>query len=182
MSIIIAASTSCCLEFFVIQIILCILSRLKYYHPICNTTVDFMHSICYGVVKEHFLYWFEVRGNFTLKDQMALINKRLLQIQPPSFIHRAPRPLSEWKNSRAQEFLYFILFYAFELFYGTMKIEYLNHLKLLIIPLEILSSRVIKKCQLLEGEKLLTKFVSKSSDLYSEMILKSSFHELLHSL
>lgn len=140
-----------------------------------------MHSIFHGVVKELFHYWFDLRGgDFSLKDQMETINERLLSITPPQFLQTAPRPLSEWKNYRAHEFLHFILFYSLSVFCGIMDIDYLNHLKSLVIALEVLSTTIIRRTDLFIVEKLLFKFVSEITTLYDKKILNSGFHELLH--
>lgn len=139
-----------------------------------------MHSIFSGVVKDLFHFWFELKGPFSLKSQIDAINKRLKQITPPQFIQSAPRTIGEWKNWRSHELMSFILYYAFIVFYEIMEIEYLNHLKCLIIPLEILSMRVIKKSDLIIAEKLLIKFVSEIKNLYSESLLKSGTHELVN--
>ena len=37
---------------------ICVLSRLKYYHPTESTCIDYMHSILEGVIKSLFKYWF----------------------------------------------------------------------------------------------------------------------------
>lgn len=139
-----------------------------------------MHSVFHGVVKSLFHYWFELEGEFSLKAHKEEINKRLLSIQPPSFVQTAPRSIDDWKNWRAHEFLHFILFYAFPVFYKLMDSKYLNHLKYLIIPLEVLSMRVIRRSDLKVVEELLFKFVLDVETLYSELILKSGMHELVH--
>ena len=42
---------------------ICTLSKLKYFCPIRSTCIDYMHSLCEGVIKNFFNYWFEA-GDF----------------------------------------------------------------------------------------------------------------------
>lgn len=61
-----------------------------------------------------------------------------------------------------------------------MKTDYYNHLKLLVISIEYLSMKLIKKIDLIIVEKLLFKYVKNLDILYSESIITSGFHELVH--
>lgn len=153
---------------------------MKYFHPIENTCIDIMHSTYHGVIKELCLYWFELEGEFSLKSRFNEIDKRLIQIKPPNFIQTAPRSVSDYNIWRAHEYMNFILYYAFIVFYEIMNMKYYNHLKCLIISLEILSMKCIKRNDLDKVEKLLIKFLEDAPKLYSENILKSGFHELVH--
>lgn len=139
-----------------------------------------MHSVYYGVVKTLFHYWFELNGEQSLKSKINEIDERLLSITPPKSLKSAPRSITCFKNWRAHEFQNFILYYSLFVFYEIMDDKYYNHLKLLVISLVTLSMRIIKKDNLVHVENLLFKFVSNLKILYSEQILTSSFHELLH--
>ena len=103
-----------------------LLNRLKYYNPTENTTIDFMHSVLEGVVKRFFKLWFEdaVRDehffNFSLKDHMTEIDKRLLNIRTPLFIPVTPRSILDYKIWRANEFLCFLIYYMLPIFYDLM--------------------------------------------------------------
>ena len=139
-----------------------------------------MHSVCHGVVKDLFKLWFDLPGKQSLLLKKEEIDRRLLQIKPPSFVQTAPRSINEYKNWRAKEFLNFILFYSLYVFKDIMKIEYYENLKCLVISLEVLFSKLIKKSDLILEEKLLFKFLTELGILNSENIFTSSFHELVH--
>lgn len=142
--------------------------------------IDSMHSVYYGVVKTLFHYWFKLNGEQSLKSKINEIDERLLSITPPKSLKSDPRSITCFKNWRAHEFQNFILYYSLFVFYEIMDDKYYNHLKLLVISLVTLSMRIIKKDNLVHVENVLFKFVSNLKILYSEQILTSSFHELLH--
>lgn len=142
--------------------------------------IDSMHSVYYGVVKTLFHYWFELNGEQSLKSKINEIDDRLLSITPPISLKSSPRSITCFKSWIAHEFQNFILYYSLFVFYEIMDDKYYNHLKLLVISLVTLSLRIIKKDNLVHVENLLFKFVLNLKILYSEQILTSSFHELLH--
>lgn len=138
-----------------------------------------MHTIFHGVVKSLFDYWFSIGGKQSLKLRLDENDRRLLSIRPPNFVNSPPRSIKEYKNWRAHEFMNFILYYSLIVFKDIMKPIYYDHLKLLVISLECLSLRIIKNDDLLIIEKLLFKYVSDLSVLYTESIMTSGFHELI---
>ena len=57
---------------------------------------------------------------FSLKSKMEIIDKRLLRLKPLDFFPNAPRSISTFKLWKANEFLYFILYYAPIILNGVM--------------------------------------------------------------
>ena len=66
----------------------CIFNDLSYFNPVCSTNIDIMHSLFLGFIKTLFVYWFEhPTGNlYSLKSKIILINERLSNCRPPSYI------------------------------------------------------------------------------------------------
>jgi hypothetical protein len=160
----------------------CCLFYLRFYHPIFSTNIDVMHSILLGVVKQLFGYWFSKPSseNYSLINKTAELEERMSRIRPPQFIQQAPRRLLDYKLWRAHEFLNFLLYFSIPTFYEIMDQEYFDHFLLLMISLEILLAKSIKKNQLDSVQSALSFFVSKLKLLYDEHIQSSSMHELLH--
>jgi hypothetical protein len=158
----------------------CVLSDLKYFNPVTNTNIDFMHSIFLGVVKTLFEYLFDYSSHFSLKKHMTQINLRLANIKPPSFVPYSPRSLFDWKNWRSHEFQYFILFYSLVVFYNLMPEPMYSHLKLLVTAFEILFSKSINDEDLMHASTLLEYYDKQLKLVYDQTILKSGFHELIH--
>ncbi len=74
----------------------------------------------------------------------------------------------------------FILYFAVPVFYDVMNENYFRHLLHLIIPLEYLLSKQIRRDKLDLIDQSLVYFVENLESLYDEHILKSAAHELLH--
>ncbi|CAF1104192.1 unnamed protein product [Brachionus calyciflorus] len=91
---------------------------------------------------------------FSLKRHITKINDRVLKIRPMKSCQIALRPVSEWRNYKAKDFLIFMIYYA--------------------IP------REIDIVNLETARRMLINFVKKIDTLYNSFILKSSVHELLH--
>ena len=160
----------------------CIFNNFKYYHPMLSTNIDVMHSIFLGIVKDLFYYWFEhpTASRYSLKNHLVELNERIFRCRPPQYVTQAPRKLDDFNNWRAHEFMNFILYFAIPVFSKVMNPEYFKHLLYLIIPIEKLLEKNIKKDKFKLIHDSLCVFVKKLEELYDVHILKSGAHELLH--
>lgn len=101
----------------------CLIAELKHFQPMASTNIDYMHSLLEGVVKRLFKLWFEENiPSVSIRSHMDLLNKRLMNIRPPSYVTTPPRPIFHWKLWRAHEFLSFnflssTLFLCFSVFF-----------------------------------------------------------------
>ena len=163
-----------------------LLSKLKYYKPTECTNIDYMHSILEGVIKRCFKFWCEdtvPKGheyNFSLKIHKNEIDKRLLKVRVPSFVPTTPRSFLDYKLWRAKEFLSFLVYYLLPIFYDLMESVFLSNIVKLVIASECLLNREISKSELNNVKSLLRDFVIGAEELYSESIMLSGMHELLH--
>ena len=160
----------------------CILSHLKYYHPIKNSCIDYMHSVLLGVIKTFFKYWFEGDGSqpYSLKKYMQVIDNRLLRIKPPSYVSNAPRSIYSWNKWRAHEFLTFIIYYLLPVFHKIVPHNiYVNLTKLEVFIETILSTKIYKE-NLIYIQKIIEDFLKELNFLYDKSIMLSGVHELVH--
>jgi hypothetical protein len=105
-----------------------------------------MHSLCEGVIKNLFNYWFEAGdflGEHSLRNFMQEIDRRLLGIQPPKFVPYTPRSIYAHNLWHAHEYLAFILYYALPVFKNIMKEEHYSNLQKLVVFVEAILSPVI---------------------------------------
>jgi hypothetical protein len=160
-----------------------ILSHLKYYKPIANTCIDYMHSVLEGVTKSLFKFWLSpkyLNESFSVRRYMQEIDKRVLSFRPPSFVPTPARSIYEWEHFRAHEYLSFILYFSIPAFYQLMDSNvYANLVKFVIFIETILSPRINRK-QLDQAEVVINSFVKDLQDLYHPSIMLSGVHELLH--
>ncbi len=159
----------------------CQLTRLRFYSVSTSIQIDLMHTVGLGVVKELFHYWFDAKiGPYTLRNNYDKIEKRYLKIRPPSYTQATPRSITEFSIWKAKEFINFILLYSLPVFHNLMPDEHFSHLTKLVVALEILLDKKVKRDQLPVAEKLLQEFVKDAAELYSPALMKSGIHELLH--
>jgi hypothetical protein len=161
----------------------CILNNLRFFSPCESTNIDYMHSLLYGVVKRLMDRWFcsEYKKElYSLNDRIDEIDSRLNQIRPPRFIPYSPRSIKVYSQWRCHEFLGFIVFYALIVLNGIMSPEYYENLIGLVVCIEYLLSKRIYKEKLDCVEGLMQKSVRNLEKLYSQTVMVSGFHELLH--
>lgn len=117
----------------------CKFSRLKYYKTIKSTGIDYMHSVCLGVVKKLLEYLFSSKyskQHFSLYKYIDEIDKILLKIRTPKFIPKAPRSLKNIAIWKSNEYLSFLIYYALPLLRGYMSLDQFNHLINLSVAME----------------------------------------------
>ena len=141
-----------------------------------------MHSVLLGVVKTFFKFWFEGDNSkeYCLNKHTSQINERLLRIKPPSFINNPPRSIYLWKKWKAHEFLYFMLYYILPVFHKIMKHDCYVNITKLVIFLETILAKSIKKSDLLIAQNIINGFLKEVARLYDDSIMLSSLHELVH--
>lgn len=161
----------------------CALSYLKYFHPTSSTIIDYMHSLCEGVFKNFFRFWFDIGdflGPHSLRKYMQEIDKRVLLIKPPLFVPSTPRSIYTHTVWRAHEYLTFFLYYALPVFKNLMEDKYYQNLKKLVVFTETILSPTIKLSDLIKINKVIVDFVEELEFLYTPKIMLSGVHELLH--
>ena len=78
---------------------------LPSFDTVRGTVVDYMHSVCQGVMRQMVELWFDTRNHdesYYIGRKSKLVDERLQLISPPSEIHRSPRSISQrhfWKAS-----------------------------------------------------------------------------------
>ena len=118
------------------------ITKLKFFKFPTSVAKDYMHSICLGVIKRMFFFWFNSTQDkkYCLKTRMIEINEKFMKIKPSDYIKTAPRDLINWAKLKAYEFLNFLLFYSLIVFHNLMPAEYYSNLIKLVVSLEFLLS------------------------------------------
>ncbi len=79
------------------------LSELRFFSPLYNTNIDYMHSLLEGVIKRFFKYWFDQNCEQSIKIYTTEIDKRLLSIKPPSLIPICPRSIDTREEQNGEQ-------------------------------------------------------------------------------
>lgn len=93
----------------------CELGELAHFSPVESTAIDYMHSILYGVLLKLMEVWFTKKYEAhpsSLFKKLSQLDEKLLAIEPPSFVSRAPRSLKEIHMYKAHELFAFLLYYS----------------------------------------------------------------------
>ena len=156
------------------------LSELRFFSPFNNTNIDYMHSVLEGVVKRFFRYWFDIKCEQSIKTYTIEIDKRLLSIKPPHFIPINPRSIEQRAKWRANEYLTFLLYYSLPILNGILEPKYFLNLMELVVSMDRLLNRRIKRENLTIFNNIPISFVKEVQEIYPIDIMVLGMHELLH--
>lgn len=105
--------------------------------------IDIMHGIFLGLTKLLLRLWFDpllANELYSLSGMLHVIDARLRNMRPPSFVQRMPRAikthLSLWK---AQEYKLWLIYYSVPILLGIMNERYFNHHLQLLSAIYLLS-------------------------------------------
>ena len=132
-------------------------SQLRLYQPLESTNIDYMHTLLEGVVKRLFGIWFSKTGALA-RSKLELVNTRLINLRPPSFVTSPPRSIHLWKRWRAHEYLTFLLYYSLPVMFGVLSEECFSNLIKLVVSVEHLIKKNILLTELSEIKNLLFEF------------------------
>eukprot|EP00734_Pompholyxophrys_sp_LG126_P000110 Pompholyxophrys_sp_v1_NODE_9_length_5690_cov_16.428039.p1 type:complete len:824 gc:universal NODE_9_length_5690_cov_16.428039:2580-109(-) len=160
-----------------------IISHLHYFELGVDVSAEYMHGIS-GTMHRLFNIWFnksQHRQNWYLGRAIREIDRRLMNIRPPSWMQRAPRSIARtlayWK---AAEFVNFLLYHGPYVLCHILPDIYYNHFLLLHSSITIMLGRVIKSTDLDIAERQLAEFVDKFDKLYTPENCAPNVHYLLH--
>ena len=111
---------------------------------------------------------------------MAIMNERLLSIQPPKTITRTPRPLHERKLWKASEWRSWLIFYVKFCLKDVLPHLYLSHFAILSNSIFELLQGSINYCNLEKIEVDLVKYVVLYQEYFGKKRMTYNIHLLLH--
>ncbi|XP_049516681.1 uncharacterized protein LOC125942543 isoform X1 [Dermacentor silvarum] len=161
------------------------LTELPHFDLVWGYTVEYMHCVLLGVVRQFTDYWFDSSNNneayyIGRPRTLELINRRLLSIRPPHHFTRLPRTLRERCYWKAHEWRNWLLFYCLPCCRHALPPKYLRHFSLLAEAIFVLLLEELSSDQIDYAEKLLTAFVSQAASLYGQRCMSFNTHQLLH--
>lgn len=110
-----------------------------------------------------------------------MVDKRLLEIKPPTVITRIPRSIQHHvKFWKATEYRNWLLYYSLPCLKGILPDDYYQHYALLVGGITLLSGRSISPGQLQMAGKFLIHFVEMFDVYYDPRYVLMNQHMLLH--
>ena len=160
------------------------LRKLTNYDIIDGTTIDYMHCVLLGVMRQLLSLWIGSEHHneqYYIGRKLKVVDSRLKAINPPSMITRKPRKLStHFKYLKASEYRAFLLYYSLPVLSGILPSQYLNHFSLLVISIHTLLQQSISHRQLLQCENMINTFCQQFEILYGRRYMSANVHLLLH--
>ena len=160
------------------------LMLLKNYDVVDSTAIDYMHCVLLGITKLLLSLWFgskHSREEYYIGRSVSTVDRRLLEIQPPSCITHKPRSISNhMKYFKASEYRAFLLYYSVPALAGLLPQKYWDHHALLVIAVYWLLQQSMSSHQVEVCQAMLNKYCYQFSSLYSERYMTSNIHLLLH--
>lgn len=157
---------------------------LKEFDLVNGYSIDYMHQTLLGVTKYLCTTWIDTSCHgepfYLSRSCIDCIDERLLNIQPPSNISRAPRRFSECHMYKANEWRAWLLFYSIPCLQGVLTEQYLKHFSLLVSSIYILLKDSISEDELMYAEECLFKFIDKFQPLYSLSRMTFNLHQVTH--
>ena len=102
---------------------------LPTFNTVRGTVVDYMHSVCRGVMRQMVDLWFDPKNHgesYYIGKKATLVDERLQLISPPSEIHRSPHDISKQLHWKASEWRAFML-HSLVVLRGILPSSFLNH-------------------------------------------------------
>lgn len=159
------------------------LINLPHFNIVWGFIPDYMHSVLLGVSRQLTELWLcSVGCSFYLGDptNITKIDDKLLQIHPPTNMHRLPRSIKERKYWKASEWRNWLLFYSLPCLNGILPSRFLKHFSKLVQAIFLLLKSNIYPQELNDADVLMLEFVWGVQDLYGEEHMTSNVHTLLH--
>ena len=162
-----------------------VLLDIPLFNPIIQTPVDFMHCVLLGVVKTMLSLWLTSKNShekyYINTNKRLLLEKKLLSLKTYSECTRKPRPISDYKNYKANEFFNWMFYYAkYCLSDMVLDPPYYQHFMLLVDSMEILYGNPFTIEQLEMVKFKLNDFVQKYETLYGPHNMFYNVHLLTH--
>lgn len=145
--------------------------------------IDYLHSICEGVVKHLLSLWFDTINHgkdFYIKPSIEKVNENIAKIQLPSEISRSPRSLKERHQWKANELRAWLLFYSCGALYGILKKRFLKHYVKLVVAVKIYLQEVITPADMGKAKTNIENFGREFESLYGKSNMRYNVHTISH--
>lgn len=145
--------------------------------------IDRMHCVDGGVVKKMLLLWFDVKYvtfPFSLHAVNDIVNRRLMIIKPPKFVHRMPRCVQDLIHWKASELKMWFFHYSLPVLEGVLRQDYFNHYLLLVVAISMLNCERVTYSMINVAQEFLNKFVCEFETLYGLQFCSINIHQLRH--
>lgn len=161
---------------------LSILTEIPGFDIVNCLDLDIFHALV-NCAKRFANLWFLSKYSskpFSISNNFAEINQRLLSITPTNAVSRAPRSLEERSDYRGHEWYNWIVFYSIPVLSGFLPKRFLNHWGLVVRGVVILMQNSVSKSEGVYAGRCLRQFNVEIDALYGPEHVTFSTHLLTH--
>lgn len=159
------------------------LLKLKYYDIVESTTIDYMHSVCIGVLKQSFAAWLDPINRskpFYIRKKLKIINEKLELIKVPKTINRRPGKIEHFKTWKAHEYRNFLLYFGPIVLKNVLPMPYYQHFLLLSYSIYTFLQNEISKEEFSAASFQILEYVDKFEILYKLESMNHNIHLASH--
>jgi hypothetical protein len=159
------------------------MALLKQFNVANGFSPDYLHSCLLGVVRRNIFSIIEGSNagkDFQVSRYIGLLNIKLSNIKPPSFIRRLPRGLDEVRNWKGSELRNWLLYYSLICLRDIWPTIYLEHHLLLVYSIHTLLKDDISKDEIETVRVALNEYCKTYPRLYSLKDSTFNLHMLTH--
>jgi hypothetical protein len=157
---------------------------LKSYDIVKSNAIDYMHGVLLGLNKLLIKLWISStfsKEKYSISQYVEIIDSRLIQLEPPAFITRVPRTLSDhFKYWKASELRSWFFYYSLPVLHDLLPDAYFMHYATFVEGIYLLCTDCVLPKQLQKSKQLLSYFVHMFPSLYGDRFLTLNMHSLLH--
>ena len=158
------------------------LSKLPSFDVINGDSVDYMHKLLQGDMKQLLNLWFPKSGNnpYTITAHIKSVDSKIKDVKLPSEIERRPRSLDFKGHFKASELRSFLLFYGPLVLKDTLPQPYYDHFLCLSEAIHTLLQDRITYKDMINARSLISYFSTYFETLYGLENCTANFHRHLH--
>lgn len=155
----------------------------KHFNLVNSFTIDYMHQILLGIVKNLLGFWWNTENHnkpfYITPKQKQIINRRIAAVKPSRYTNRKLEPLDHYSKFKASQCQDFLLYY-YPILEGFLNKTYYDHVRLLSSAIFLLLQPVITPHDLQVAKIKLNDFVMKYEIYYGKASMTMNVHTLLH--
>lgn len=158
------------------------LSRLTGFDYVRAQVPEYLHSCCEGVFKLLVELWTSKKhrkNEWYIGDKIALINAKLINIEPPYEVTRTTAGVDKLKVWKASMYRSFTLYY-FHILEGVLPIVYFQHFCQLVYGITLLLRERVSVADINKVDILFRHFVREFEFLYGIEDVRINIHFLTH--
>jgi len=159
------------------------LNLLEGFDMVRSFTVDYMHCVLLGCVRQFLDLWLNSKYHdhpWYIGTKLGVIDRKLLVIRPPCDIKRTPRSAKRAQSWKASECYNWLLYYSLFVLDGILPTQYVKHWLLLVDAIYYLLGESLNADGIALANRKLCCFAAETGSRYGDEHTVYNVHQLAH--